>query len=575
MNDKAILTRSGAAALLDAMRSRGIRHVFANAGTDFAPVIEAMVEAAEQGREIPRFHTIPHENVAVAMAHGYFLMSGEPAVVMVHVTVGTANALCGIMNASRDNVPVLLLAGRTPNTETGHAGSRSAGIHWGQDSFDQGGMVREYVKWDYELRAGQPVDSVFGRALDIAMSEPRGPVYLTMPREVLGDPERVPPRPPRRRAPGTIAAEPSAQAIDAAAQAIAVAEFPLILTSTAGRDPANVGRLAQLAADFGIAVGYPGEPGPREVNINSDHPMFLGQNPRDAVERADVIVTVDCEVPWWPRYGGPRPGAKIIHIAADPLYSRYPLRGFEGDLAIAGSSSAALRMLHDALNRLGGSGAKKIEARRKEIGKLADEGRRRNQEIIEQSGHEQRIQVPWVAACINQVKGDDTIIVNEMGVPMDLLDLRRPKTYISSSSAGGLGFGLGASLGAKLAAPDRRVLLIVGDGSYLFGNPLSAHFVARSEGLATLTVILNNGRWHAVKRSTLGMYPQGRAAAAKVMPLVDLGPSPDYERVIEACGGHGERVEKPGELLSALRRGLAAVDAGRPALLNVITQPQD
>jgi acetolactate synthase-1/2/3 large subunit len=95
--------------------------------------------------------------------------------------------------------------------------------------------------------------------------------------------------------------------------------------------------------------------------------------------------------------------------------------------------------------------------------------------------------------------------------------------------------------------------------------------VARSEGLATLTVVMNNGRWHAVDRSTVGMYPDGRAAAADLMPLVALSPSPDFERIIEACGGHGERVEAPGELEAALRRGLEAAAGGTPALLNVIT----
>ncbi|MBI2994777.1 MAG: thiamine pyrophosphate-requiring protein [Gammaproteobacteria bacterium] len=575
MNKETKLVRSTAAALLDSMWARGVRHVFANAGTDFAPIIEAMVEAEEQGRDIPRFHAIPHENVAIAMAHGYYLIRGEPAAVMVHVTVGTANALCGIMNASRDNVPVLLLAGRTPNTETGHAGSRSAGIHWGQDSFDQGGIVREYVKWDYELRSGQPVDQVFGRAVDIAMSEPRGPVYLCMPREVLGDAAtagsgRVP-----GRMPGSIPAEPSPAAIGTVARWLAEAEFPLILTATAGRDPANFECLSRLAEDYGVAVAYPGEPGPREVSIPSDHRMFLGLNAREALERADLVLTIDCEVPWWPRYASPRDGAKLVHVAADPLYGRYPMRGFGSDMAIAGSSSAALRALSAMLAERAGANRARIETRRKTIAALAVERRRKIQAAQDKAGREEGMQVPWIAACINRVKGPDTIVVNELGVPMDMLDLSRPKTYLSSSSAGGLGFGLGASLGAKLAAPDRRVMLIVGDGSYLFGNPVSAHLVARAEGLASLTVVLNNGRWHAVKRSTLGMYPDGRAAAAKAMPLVELGPSPDYEKVIAACGGHGERVEKPGDLEAALRRALAAVDKGTPALLNVITQPLD
>src|SRR5258708_23033026 len=121
-------------------------------------------------------------------------MAGKPAWVMVHVNVGPANAIGGVMNAARDNIPVFLAAGRTPLTETGSIASRQRSIHWGQEMFDQGGFVRELVKWDYELRTGQPVATIVDRALDIAMSEPRAPVYLTLPREVLAGPP-VYPRP--------------------------------------------------------------------------------------------------------------------------------------------------------------------------------------------------------------------------------------------------------------------------------------------------------------------------------------------------------------------------------------------
>src|SRR5213078_1681134 len=175
-----------AEAYIARLGERGIEYVFANAGTDFAPIIEAL--ARNPASAAPRFITVPHENVAMAMAHGYYRIAGKPAAVMVHVTVGTANAINGVINAARDNVPVLLAAGRTPLTETGSVASRNRSIHWGQEAFDQGGMLREYVKWDYELRAGQPVEAVVDRALDIAMTEPRGPVYLTLPREVLANP---------------------------------------------------------------------------------------------------------------------------------------------------------------------------------------------------------------------------------------------------------------------------------------------------------------------------------------------------------------------------------------------------
>lgn len=567
-----IMDKSTAANYLKALVDRDIKYVFANAGTDFAPIIEAMVHLSEQGQTIPKFITVPHENVAMAMAHGYYRTSGEPAAVMVHVTVGTANALCGIMNAARDNVPTLLVAGRTPNTETGNTGSRSAMIHWGQDCFDQGGIVREYVKWDYELRSGQAVDVFVGRALDIAMTEPRGPVYLTMPREVLDEQATGEPASPRQRPSGATAAVASAEAIEKAARAIAEAEFPLILTSTLGRNPDNVERLGKLAEEFGIAVVQPFS---RDLNLASDHTMNLGVQPGPALQHADVIVVIDCEVPWTPNLVQPAADATLIHIAQDPFFSQYPLRGFEMDIAIAGSSSTSLKMLYDVLREKFNGNTEHISARRENIKKMRQVHVDQCNKIIDDVSTLTPVHPAWLAACVNQVKQADTIIINELGVTMDLLDLLLPRTYITTSHAGGLGLGLGASLGAKLARPECHAILLVGNGSYMLGNPTPAHYVASKEGLPTLTVVANNQRWHSVYSSTAAMYPNGKAASGQTMLLVELSPSPKFELIIEACGGYGERVEDPGELTSALQRGLDAVANGTPALLNVITQPWD
>ena len=572
MNKASIVNRSVAANFLDALYAQGIKYVFANAGTDFAPVIEAMVLAAEQNRPIPRFITVPHENVAISMAHGYYLATGEPVAVMVHVTVGTANALCGLMNASRDNAPILLMAGHTPSTETGHIGSRNAGIHWGQDSFDQGGIVREYVKWDYELRAGQKVEDLVERALDIAMSEPRGPVYLHMPRELLGDQVRTEPRVPRQRPLGSRPAIPSREAVQEAAEAIAEAEFPLIMTAYSGRDHENVAQLGRLATDFGIAVGIPFEPSSRELNIPSSHPMYIGMHPIDAISRADVIIALDCEVPWVPSIVTPRSDVFLIQMSADPFFSKYPIRGFEADLPIAGSTAAALAMLQETLQTACADRRNLIETRRETITAMGTARRQKLATTMEDAATSRPIHPAWVAHCINEIKKTDTIIVNEIGVPLDFLELETPGTYFSSSLAGGLGFALGASLGVKFGSPSSNVIVILGDGSYMFGNPTATHFVARSQGLGTTTIVMNNQRWHAVHRSTLAMYPDGKAAGVDLMPLVDLGPSPDYEKIIQACGGYGERVEDPAELPGALERALDANNQGIPALLNLIVQ---
>ena len=154
-----------AEAFLDLLASRGVKYFFGNSGTDFAPIVEAFAKRQAQGKDRPIPVTVPHEIPAVAMAHGYAMVTGQPQAVMVHVIVGTANALGGIINASRARVPMLFFAGRTPLTEKGHPGSRDLGIHWAQESFDQGAMVREFVKWDYELRFGCQIETIVDRSL--------------------------------------------------------------------------------------------------------------------------------------------------------------------------------------------------------------------------------------------------------------------------------------------------------------------------------------------------------------------------------------------------------------------------
>jgi acetolactate synthase I/II/III large subunit len=285
-----------------------------------------------------------------------------------------------------------------------------------------------------------------------------------------------------------------------------------------------------------------------------------------------VVLVLESAVPWIPRNVTPKRDAKVIHIAADPLESKYPFREFEADLLITGEASATLPVLRAALRAAikKGNG---VDTRRKALTAVREEIEGKRRKVLETVRDATPIHPAYIASCLNELKAENAIIVNELGLPVNQLRLTQPRSYFGGLLSGGLGFGLGAALGAKLAAPEREVIAIVGDGSYMFGNPLPFHYVGRSENLATLTIIANNQTWFAVKNATLDVYPEGRAAKANVMPLTELKPSPDYEKVIETCGGHGEKVEKPADLVPAIKRGLAAVRSGTPALLNVVTQP--
>jgi acetolactate synthase-1/2/3 large subunit len=446
--------------------------------------------------------------------------------------------------------------------------SRNRSIHWGQEAFDQGGMVREFVKWDYELREGQPVDAIVDRALDISMSEPRGPVYLTLPREVLANPA-VHARRSTVRPLGATPPAPTRAAIEEAADLIAKASFPLIVTSSVGRNPAAIGELEALAQEFTIPVV---QTEARDYNMSTGHPMNLGFETGPWLGKADVIVVLDSVVPWIPRTLLPDKNAKIIHISPDPLSSRYPFRDIEADMLITGDAAAALRLLRECL--AGSPKAKNgaADSRRKTVTAARDEMAAKRKKLIETVKDQTPVHPAWLAHCVNQLKAKDAIMVSELGVPLSLLDMTEPRSFMGNLLSGGLGFGLGAALGAKLAAPQREVIVTVGDGSYMFGNPLPYHYVGAAEKLPTLTIVHNNMMWGAVRQATLDIYPDGTAAKANSMPITELKPSPSFEKVIESCGGRGEKVEGPDRLRPALERSLDAVRSGTPAMLNVMTQ---
>ena len=286
--------------LLASLKRHGVANLFVNPGTDFPPIVEGLARARETGAQVPRAVLAPHENLAVAMAHGAYLVTGAPQAVMVHVNVGTGNTVNMLADASRDRIPLLLMAGRSPILEEGAFGARNRSIHWAQEMFDQAGMVRELVKWDYELRSPEQAHLVVPRALEAALASPGGPVYLTLPREPLAAPvagearlpPRMPPTPP----------EPDREAIRRLAGWIAESKRPLIITSNVGRLPHETVALAQLAERYRVPVAVQT---PRYMCLPTDHPMHAGFDSGPFLADADLILVVESDVPWMPSVKAP------------------------------------------------------------------------------------------------------------------------------------------------------------------------------------------------------------------------------------------------------------------------------
>lgn len=562
------LSETVAETFLALLKQKGVDYLFINSGTDAAPMAEAYARQHLSGLDFPAPVIGTHENLVVGMAHGYTMVTGTAQAVMVHVTVGAANALCGVMNAARDEVPMLFMAGRTPLYEKGPLGARTGAIHWGQEMYDQAGMMRELVKWDYELRGGINVEEVLDRGLTMARAQPAGPVYLTLPREVLA--EEIPATPVNASLRETTTPPaPAPDSLVTLARMIEEARCPVLVTSASGRDPSTVAPLGEFCERFGIGIV---ESKSRYVCAPSDHPNHLGQNVHTCLGDADLLICLESDVPWLPQTREPRADTRIVHIGVDPLFSNLPLRSFRGDLWITSSARNLFAPLTKVLETVASNEA--TQARKVSIQRLADARKARLEKRLAPLLAAPRMNKDWLNHCLNTVLGEDEIVVNEYWVDREIFNARGPGSFFMHSTAAGLGWGMPAAVGAALAAPEKTIVCTLGDGSYMFANPAACHQAIAMHDVPLLTILCNNARWGAVQASTISVYPEGHAAKGpKPAPLSDLRPVPDFGMYCEASGGHSIRVEDPADLADAIREGLRIVrEDRRQVLLNVICE---
>ena len=561
------LPETAAEAILVRLKQHDIDYLFANAGTDFAPVIEIYSKNQQSELPIPTPIIAPHETAAVAMAHGYYLATGKPQAVMVHVNVGLANALMGIINAASDNIPIFLMAGRTPATEGARLGARSLPIHWGQDMRDQSAIVREFVKWEYELKLPEQAPDLVDRGYAIAMSHPRGPIYLGLPREALGGawPDDMPFGAPRHAVSSPPAPDPDTVAL--IVNEVKVAKNPLIVTQRG--DPE--GHLADALASFSESNAIPVcEFWPSGNVLSTDHPMHMGFDPGQLLPEADLVIVLDALVPWLEAGAKPDPAAKIIQIGADPLFSRVPIRGFRSTINLTAEPAAAIIALDKALSPHKSAFARDIDERHADLSE-------RSQARLEAAsrkaiiGEGSVMTAAFVSKTLSDCLPDDARIFSELGCDPSFMRFSAGNRYHSHALAGGLGWGMPAALGASLADRGKVTVACVGDGSYMFANPVACHQIAEAHDLPLLTVVFNNGVWNAVRKTTVMMYPDGHASRANTVPMSSLAPIPDFTMSAAASRGWSRRVETGSELAAAIREAIEVVTVEkRQALLEVV-----
>ena len=563
---------STSTAFLEALAEAGISYMFANLGSDHPGLIEALAQAKAEGRraDLPELIVCPHETVALSAAHAYAAVSGQPQAVLVHVDSGTQNLGGAVNNASRGRVPVLIFAGSAPYTIEGELpGSRNEFIHWLQDTRDQRGILRNYTKYDNEIRTGRNVKQLVHRALQISRSEP-GPVYLVGPREVMEEqiePYAADPAQYTPVTPASLSPEVTAEI----AGALARARHPLVVTGYLGRDTAAVPELVALCDLLAIPVI---ESAPHHVNFPASHPMHAGyqwttkdQNP--VLAEADVILAIDSDVPWIKVTSRPAPGAEIYCVDIDPLKSQMPMWHIPARRFAAANSRLALAQITGFVRDNGLAARALVAQRRADVTALHDA--QRGARDLREQPEDGKITPQYLTACVRDaLAGEDALFLTEaitnFQVVAEHLRASRPGSLIGSGG-GSLGWAGGGAVGAKLAAPDRTVVCLVGDGSFLFGVPSSAQWVARRYGTPALTVIYNNRGWKAPKMSALAVHPRGAAAEADDFN-VSFEPAADLPAIAAATGGaFGANVTDPAELPGVLKEALAAVHDGRSAVV--------
>lgn len=560
---------TGGSALLEALNDAGITHLFANFGSDHPAIMEALAYAKKTGLPAPRVITCPNEMVALSCAQGFTQLTGKPQAVLIHVDCGTQALAGAIHNVAKCRVPVLILAGGSPHTQEGELkGTRNEFIHWLQDVPDQRGIVRGYMKYDNEVRTGRNVKQIVHRSLQIATSDPKGPVYLLAAREVFE--EEIPAIEVKQSQWQQIAplALPD-DGLDELVASLVAAKRPLVVTSYLGRNPAAVPELVRLCDRVGIGVL---ESVPNYMNFPGDHPCYTGQQGNEKIQNAalaeaDLVLVLDSDVPWIPLFNRPSDTAKIVHIDVDPIKERTPLWYIPAAQVFRADCATALRQIHARLDKI------KFDAKEK-LAHYGDIHAKWAAAITAKEQPPAAITPEYVTACVRRLTDRDTVIVNEGVTNYSAINNHSVRTQPGTrftSGASSLGWNGGAALGMKMAAPEKTIVCLTGDGSFMFSIPATVHWMARKYQAPFLTVVYNNGGWRAPRFSMLGVHPDGFGSREPDINI-SFDPTPDYSGIAAAAGGaYARKVEKVDEVASAIAEALRIVrEEKRCAVLDIV-----
>jgi len=555
----------GGEAILEAFRKLKIDYIMSSPGSEWSPIWEALARQKLENRAGPTFVESWHETLAVNMASGYTLITGRPQAVLVHAGVGVLQGSMGIHGALQNEVPMVIMSGESQTL--GEDPDLDIEQQW-YGGLSVGGIerfVEPFAKWARAVTSPHTLYESVIRAGEMAQRVPKGPIYLNVPLEhMLHD--WTPPETTREVPPAPLV-QPRPQDVEKVAELLRNAKSPVIVTETAGRDPKAFSALQEFANLFAVPVingrvnSY--------ANFPTNHPLYLGVGRYKAIDDADLVLLVGARAPWYPPRRRPTRG-KIVAVHDHPLKEHMVYQNLHADFYLEGDIAESLTLLSAA--------AKSMKLETGTVNARRQRWTREHEDYVaalraerEKAQNGSAIDPLSLLGVLGEMMPADTIYVDETITHSPLIRQHLPQTTPQSffRGSGGLGQGIGTALGVKLAAPERPVALLIGDGSFLYNPIIQALGASKRHDLPIMIVILNNKKYEAMRKGHIHHYPDGVSANKGLHFGVTID-GPDYEKLGSHFGFHGERVEYHAELEIALRSALTATQEGRTAILNVV-----
>ncbi len=502
-----------------------------------------------------------HETCVVSMADGHARVTGRPSLAQVSTLPGSVNAVGALYDAYRDRSPVVV-------TST-HVDTRIVGRDSHTEGKDLVELTKQFTKWSAEVHRSDRIPEYLNRAFKVAATPPTGPVYLSLPSNLLGETIEQQNSPAERsRVTPRIAADP--EALEEAARLLANAKRPLIVAGSGIAKSGGAEELIKFAELLGAPVVM--EPRYSFLSFPTDHPQsfqIAERNPSFKLPvwgEPDVILAIGCRLIREYRYLSEpviKPETRCIHIEEDPWEIG---KVFPVDIGIIADAKSALKSLLEIYPQVAGL-HNGCEERLEIIRRAKEQTKAELEARVKQGWDGTPINAARLARTMDRLLEKNTLIVNESPTSKDILmanfNFSQGRVYFSNSSGGYLGWGLGAAIGAKLAAPNRRVVACLGDGSSMFG--LQGLWTLAKYRVPLIVVVFNNRAYMAVKNQFRGSEERIRLAAEMGAELV--GPELNFARLADTFGIFGQRVEQPDAIESAIKR---AMEQNGPALVDVV-----